>query len=127
MIRADDTSMNTNVSPATRSSADGERAERGAPSEEARAHRLTPFVALSLGVALLAAGLLFTASATAQEKQQQRTLQRDAAQVSASFSSYFERARSINLLLAQNQAFAMASPGAIDVDVANRALRFLEV
>ena len=44
--------------------------------------RVTPFVALVLGVTLLAAGLLLTAGVIAQSHQQQHTLQRDAGQVS---------------------------------------------
>ena len=88
---------------------------------------ITPFVALLLGVTLLAAGLLITASARAQDQQQQRTLQRDAAQVSTSFSAYFERARSLDLLLAQDRAFAPTEQGTIDRAAANRALGYLEV
>ena len=67
--------------------------------------RRTPFVALLVGVALLSAGLLGMAGAVAQEQQQDRTLQRDAAQVASAFTSYFERARSLDLLLAQSPAF----------------------
>ena len=98
----------------------------GAPPR-ASALRITPFVALLLGVTLLAGGLLITASARAQEQQQRRTLQRDAAQVSASFSAYFERARSLDLLLAQDRAFVPTPQGTTDRDAANRALGYLEV
>src|SRR5258706_11453157 len=76
--------------------------------------RITPFVGLALGVTLLAAGLLLTSTAIAQAHKQQRTLQRDAAQVSDAFSSYFERARSLDLLLSHDQAFASTENGAID-------------
>jgi diguanylate cyclase (GGDEF)-like protein len=86
-----------------------------------------PFFAMLLGVVLLAAGLMATAVAFAQERKQQTGLQRDAAQVSASFSSYFERARSLNLLLAQNQTFAVATQGSVNREAANRALSYLEV
>jgi diguanylate cyclase (GGDEF)-like protein len=89
--------------------------------------RITPFVTLALGVTLLAAGLLLTSTAVAQERKQQRTLQRDAAQVSGSFSSYFERARSLDLLLAHDEAFTPAGDGVVDHDAANAALKFLEV
>jgi len=91
-----------------------------------RTLRVTPFMALLLGVTLLAAGLLITTSAVAQERQQQRTQQRDAAQVAAAFSAYFERARSLDLLLAQDSAFAPTEQGTVDLDAANRALRALE-
>lgn len=96
-------------------------------STKASALRITPFVALGLGVALLAAGLLLTTGAVAQDQQQGRTLQRDAAQVSASFSSYFERAGSLDLLLANDQAFRPSEDGVVDRAAANRALAYLEV
>ena len=89
--------------------------------------RVTPFVALVLGVTLLAAGLLLTTGAIAQGHQQQRTLQRDAAQVSDSFSSYFERARSLNLLLAHDQTFTPSEGGVVDRVAASRVLAYLEV
>jgi diguanylate cyclase (GGDEF)-like protein len=89
--------------------------------------RITPFVALVLGVTLLAAGLLLTTGAIAQGHQQQHTLQRDAAQVSDSFSSYFERARSLNLLLAHDQTFTPPEGGVVDREEASRALTYLEV
>ena len=89
--------------------------------------RITPFLGLVLGVSLVAAGLLLSAAAVSQGHQQQRTLQRDAAQVSASFSSYFERARSLDLLLAHDQAFSAPASGVLDHAAANRALGYLEV
>jgi diguanylate cyclase (GGDEF)-like protein len=100
---------------------------RAAPSDKTLGLRVTPFMALLLGVTLLAVGLLLTMSAVAQERQQARTQQRDAAQVSASFSSYFERARSLDLLLSQDEAFAQSAQGVVDFDAANRALGNLEV
>jgi diguanylate cyclase (GGDEF)-like protein len=83
-------------------------------------------MALLLGVTLLAAGLLLTTGALAQERQLKRTQQRDAAQVSASFSAYFERARSLDLLLANDAAFQPGAHGVIDRETANRALQRLE-
>ena len=80
-----------------------------------------------LGVTLLAAGLLLTTGAIAEGHQQQRTLQRDVAQVSDSFSSYFERARSLNLLLAHDQTFTPSAGGVVDRTAASRALGYLEV
>jgi diguanylate cyclase (GGDEF)-like protein len=99
---------------------------RMGPSDKALGLRVTPFMALLLGVTLLAAGLLLTTTALAQEHQQQRTQQRDAAQVSASFSAYFERARSLDLLLAKDAAFAPSKQGIVDSAAANRALGNLE-
>ena len=80
-----------------------------------------------IGVVPLSAGLLLTAGALARSTSRQRTLQRDAAQVSASFSSYFERARSLDLLLAQDPAFRPDRNGTVDRAEANRALAYLEV
>ena len=89
--------------------------------------RRAPLLAIVVGVVLLAAGLLVTADAIAEQQEQQRTLRRDAEQVSSSFSSYFDRARSLNLLLGQNQGFALTAQGAVDRTLANRALRYLQV
>jgi diguanylate cyclase (GGDEF)-like protein len=97
------------------------------PSDRTLGLRVTPFMALLLGVTLLAAGLLMTTNAVAQEHQQLRTQQRDAAQVAASFSAYFERARSLDLLLAQDAAFVPSERGIVDREKANRALGYLEV
>ena len=96
------------------------------PSDKTLSLLVTPFMALLLGVTLLAAGLLVTTNAVAQERQQRRTQQRDAAQVAASFSAYFERARSLDLLLAHDSAFAPSEQGIVDLDAANLALRSLE-
>jgi diguanylate cyclase (GGDEF)-like protein len=88
--------------------------------------RRTPFVALLVGVVLLSVGLLAMAGSIAQERQQARTLQRDAAQVASAFTSYFERARSLDLLLAQSPAFRPPDGGKVDNAQANRALSYLE-
>src|SRR4051812_30220219 len=88
--------------------------------------RRRPYVALLLGVVLLCVGLLATAAAVAQDRQQDRTLQRDAAQVALAFSSYFERARSLDLLLAQDRAFRPQSGTRPDNADLNRALSYLE-
>jgi diguanylate cyclase (GGDEF)-like protein len=88
--------------------------------------RRMPFVALLMGFVLLSAGLLAMAGAIAQEHQQQKTLQRDAAQVASAFSSYFERARSLDLLLAQSPALRPAAGEDIDNAEANLALKYLE-
>jgi diguanylate cyclase (GGDEF)-like protein len=88
--------------------------------------RRNPFVALLVGVVLLSVGLLGMAGALAQERQQARTLQRDAVQVASAFSSYFERARSLDLLLAQNTAFRPPGGRRVDNAEANQALVYLE-
>jgi diguanylate cyclase (GGDEF)-like protein len=88
--------------------------------------RRTPFIALLVGVVLLSAGLLAMAGSVAQERQQDRTLQRDAAQVASAFTSYFERARSLDLLLAQSPAFRPPDGGKVENAQANRALVYLE-
>ncbi len=87
--------------------------------------RRLPFLATLVGVVLLAIGLMVTAEAVAQQRGQQATLRRDAAEVAASFGSYFERARSLDLLLAQNQA--VAGEGTVGRGALNQALRYLEV
>jgi diguanylate cyclase (GGDEF)-like protein len=89
--------------------------------------RRLPFLATLVGVVLLATGLMFTAEGVAQAREQHATLQHDAAQVAASFSSYFERAGSLDLLLAQNQVSAVTPSGALDRASLNRALRYLQV
>lgn len=89
--------------------------------------RKFPFLATLLGVVLLAAGLMATAIAVAQQRRQQTALQRDSAQVASSFVSYFDRARSLDLLLAQNQTFTVTSHDTADRGAANTALRYLEV
>ena len=89
--------------------------------------RRNPFVALLVGVVLLSVGLLAMAGALAQEHQQDKTLQRDAAQVASAFTSYFERARSLDLLLAQNPAFRPPGGRRVDNAEANRALVYLEL
>ena len=89
--------------------------------------RRLPFLATLVGVVLLATGLMVTAQAITQGREQQATLRRDAAQVAASFTSYFDRAHSLDLLLAQNQTFAVSSAGTIDRGAVNRALQYLQV
>lgn len=89
--------------------------------------RRLPFLTTLIGVVLLASGLITTADAIAQGHAQQTTLRRDAAQISASFTSYFERARSLDLLLAHNPTFIQPAAGTVDYASANRALRYLQV
>lgn len=88
--------------------------------------RKGPFLATILGVAMLASGLLLWTGAQAQQRTQVRALDHDARQVSASFSAYFERARSLDLLLAQDPALSQATAGEQGLFDANRALRFLQ-
>ncbi|MFY9914927.1 MAG: cache domain-containing protein, partial [Nocardioidaceae bacterium] len=88
--------------------------------------RRAPFLALLVGVVLLSAGLLAMTGAIAQERQRDKTLQHDASQVASAFSSYFERARSLDLLLAQSPAFRPPPREDIDNAAANTALVYLE-
>ena len=88
--------------------------------------RRLPFVALLVGVVLLAVGLLAMSGALAQERQQQKMMERDALQTASAFGSYFERARSLDLLLAQNPAFRPGDGEDIDNSDANRALAYLQ-
>jgi diguanylate cyclase (GGDEF)-like protein len=88
--------------------------------------RRSPFVALLIGVVLLSLGLLAMAVAVAEQRQQERTLQRDTAQVAAGFATYFERARSLDLLLAQSPAFRPPGGQKVDNGQANRALAYLQ-
>jgi diguanylate cyclase (GGDEF)-like protein len=89
--------------------------------------RRLPFLATLVGVVLLATGLMVTAQAITQGREQQATLRHDAAQAAASFTSYFDRARSLDLLLAQSQTLILAGPGAIDRGAVNQALQYLQV
>jgi diguanylate cyclase (GGDEF)-like protein len=88
--------------------------------------RRTSFASLLIGVVLLSTGPLVVLSALAQERQHDTTLQNDAAQVASAFGSYFERARSLDLLLAQSSSFRTADGDALDYRRANRALQYLE-
>jgi len=88
--------------------------------------RRSPLIALLAGVVLISAGLLATAGALVQERQQERTLQRDADQVALGFASYFERARSLDLLLAQSPALRPSAGHGVDNDAANQALGYLQ-
>jgi diguanylate cyclase (GGDEF)-like protein len=88
--------------------------------------RRSPFVALLVGLVLLSVGLLGMAAAVAQQRQQDRTLERDSGQVASAFSSYFERARSLDLLLAQNPAFRPSGGRPVTNAEANAALAYLQ-
>ena len=88
--------------------------------------RRLPFVALLVGVVLLAVGLLAMSGALAQERQQRKMMERDALQTASAFGAYFERARSLDLLLAENPAFRPVAGEHIDNADANRALAYLE-
>src|SRR5438874_611175 len=68
--------------------------------------RRLPFVATILGVALLATGILGLRAAAAGAQAQRSELRADAVQVSGDFQAYFERAASLNLLLAENPSFS---------------------
>src|SRR3954451_10109487 len=85
-------------------------------------------VALLTGVVLLAVGPLAIAGSLAQQRQQDKALQTEASQVADAFTSYFERASSLDLLLAQNPALHQ-TPGTVTPEAnaaANHALEYLE-
>src|SRR4051794_8263604 len=85
-------------------------------------------VALLTGVVLLAVGPLAIAGSLAQQRQQDKALQTEATQVADAFTSYFERAGSLDLLLAQNPALHQ-EPGSVTPEAneaANHALVYLE-
>jgi diguanylate cyclase (GGDEF)-like protein len=83
-------------------------------------------VLLVAGIVLLSGGLLTIPGARAQQRQQDETLQHDVSQVAAAFTSYFDRARSLDLLLAQSPALRTRAGEDFDIAQANRALGFLE-
>jgi diguanylate cyclase (GGDEF)-like protein len=92
--------------------------------------RKLPLIALLVGVAFLAVGPVLVAGTIAQQHQQEETLQNDATQVATAFNSYFERARSLDLLLSQNPALRGLADGThVDARTnaeANEALGYLE-
>jgi diguanylate cyclase (GGDEF)-like protein len=88
--------------------------------------RKTYFASLLVGVVFLSAGPLAVVGAVAQQHQHEKSLQHDAAQVASAFTSYFERARSLDLLLAQNPAFHPPAGQPVNLAAANRALIYLE-
>jgi diguanylate cyclase (GGDEF)-like protein len=88
--------------------------------------RRSPFVLLVAGVMLLSVGLLAATTAIAQQREQVETMRRDAAQVAQAFGASFERARALDLLLAQNPVFAPPAGTGVDNAGANRALAYLE-
>ncbi len=88
-------------------------------------HRM-PFVALLVGVVLLSAGPLAIANSVEQERRQDTALEQDAAQVASAFTSYFDRARSLGLLLAQSPTFRPPAGEDVDNAAANRALAYME-
>lgn len=85
-----------------------------------------PLIALLVGVVLLSIGPLAMAGAAAQQHQQDETMQNDAAQMASAFTSFFERARSLDLLLAQSPGLHPGQDDQTDNAAANRALAYLE-
>jgi diguanylate cyclase (GGDEF)-like protein len=85
-------------------------------------------VMLLAGVVLLAVGPLAIVSSMAQQRQQDKALQNQATQVASAFTSYFERAQSLDLLLAQNPVLYQ-EPGTVTPETneaVNKALVYLE-
>jgi diguanylate cyclase (GGDEF)-like protein len=100
--------------------------------------RRLPFIAALIGVALLASGALAARSASSSTDAQRSALRSDSVHISGQFQAYFERAASLDLLLAQNPSFVafyrehhadrslLARSGPV-VAAMNDALRYLEV
>src|SRR3982750_19584 len=100
--------------------------------------RRFPFVAAILAVGLLAAGVLGLRAASTGAAAQRSELRADAVQISGDFQAYFERAASLDLLLAQDPSFqtafqryyadrvALARGGPL-VTTMNSALAYLQV
>jgi diguanylate cyclase (GGDEF)-like protein len=86
--------------------------------------------ALLLGVILLVLGPLAVAETMAQQRHTDDELRHDGAQLASAFTAYFERARSLNLLLAENPDLRMildAGQTTPEVNAsANNALEYLE-
>ena len=88
--------------------------------------RKSALVVLLTGLVLLVLGPLSVAESTASQREQDKTLQNDAAQLASGFTAQFERARSLNLLVAQNPLVHQASTGPVTPAVNAEASRALE-
>ena len=87
--------------------------------------RKSALVVLLTGLVLLVLGPLAVAESAASQREQDKTLQNDAAQLASGFTAQFERARSLNLLVAQNPLVHHTSSEVLSPEVnaeANRAL-----
>ncbi|HEY8719810.1 bifunctional diguanylate cyclase/phosphodiesterase [Pengzhenrongella sp.] len=87
---------------------------------------LNRFVVLPIGAALLSAGALGASLALAQDRTEDRTLVHEAVRVSEAVTTYLDRERSLDLLLAQNPTFAPLVGGHISYAEANRVLAYME-
>src|SRR4051812_34086825 len=85
---------------------------------------------LLLGVAMLVLGPLLVAQELAQQRQNDDELGHDGTQLASAFTSYFERARSLDLLLSQNpDLLSIPTAERLTPEInqrANRALAYLE-
>jgi len=84
-------------------------------------------VNLLIGVVLLVAGVLGTAAALAQDRARSAGLLGAAGTEASAFEAYLERARSLNLLLAQDRALYTAVVTPAERRAADEALLYLEV
>ena len=89
--------------------------------------RKMPYGAALVGVVLLAVGLLLAATSRAQERTTQAELVADAGGAASAFQSYLDRARGLDLLLAQSPAFRTALRSPDELRAAQDALAYLEV
>src|SRR3954464_10782350 len=92
--------------------------------------RKSSLAALLLGVVLLVLGPLLVFQELAQQRQNDGELGHDGTQLASAFTSYFERARSLDLLLSHNPDL-LSIPQAANLtpeanERANRALRDVE-
>jgi diguanylate cyclase (GGDEF)-like protein len=92
--------------------------------------RKLPLLALLVGVVMLATGPLIIAGAHTQQRHEDEALRYGATRVAANFASYFERAQSLDLLLAENPNLRRIPDGdLVDPETnaeANKALEYLE-
>src|SRR4051812_19869171 len=86
--------------------------------------------ALLVGVVLLVLGPLLVAQEMAQQRQSDGELRHDGTQLATAFTSYFERARSLDLLLSRNpDLLSIPQADQLTPEInqrANRALQYVE-
>ena len=88
--------------------------------------RKSALVVLLTGLVLLVVGPLAIAETAASQREQDKTLQNDAAQLASGFTAQFERARSLNLLVAQNPLLRQSAKGGFSPAANAQANRALE-
>src|ERR1700712_135802 len=89
--------------------------------------RKAPYWLSLVGVVLLTVGLLLSANSASQSRARGLDLVHTAKTEASAFTAYLERARSLDLLLAQNVAFRTSLSSSDELNQAQQALAFLEV